>query len=269
MVVWVAILIVLGAAAAAVLALGLVQRRASAALLTDSGRGRPVITVTGTLVAVVLAFVILAAFQTYNGAKDGAQTEASAVLDMSRIAAFFPAAERDQLRGEFVCYGRAVVEQEWPAMRHGRSSPLVDHWIGGALGVFGRLELDSARERLAFQELLNQAATRTSGRQQRLSEDSPTVPTPLWIALIFGCGVAVALQLGMADPRERLLVHGLLLAGLASVVAAGLLIVYFLDHPYQPHTGGIQPIAMRHALTMVHALEPSLRVPCGPTGRPR
>jgi hypothetical protein len=266
--VWVAIVIVLGAGAAAALALALVQRKASAALMADSGRGRPVITVTGTLVAVVLAFVILAAFQTYNGAKEGAQSEAAAVLDMSRTAAFFPSGQRDQLRGDFVCYGRAVVNQEWPAMRHGRSSPVVDYWIEAFHAVLGHVDLHSPREQLAFQELLNQAATRTAGRQERLSEDSPTVPTPLWLALIFGGCVAVALQLGMADPRERLRIHGLLLAGLASVVAAGLLIVYFLDHPYQPHSGGIQPNAMQHAVAMMEGLQPVLHVPCGQTGRP-
>jgi hypothetical protein len=65
----VAILIVLGAGAVAALALTLVRARAGTALLEDSGRGRPMIQVTGTLFAVVLAFVILAAFQTYNGAK--------------------------------------------------------------------------------------------------------------------------------------------------------------------------------------------------------
>ena len=74
----VAILIVLGAAALTALAFALVYRRAHGPLVTDSGRGRPIITVTGTLFAVVLAFVILAAFETYNGAKSGAQTEASA-----------------------------------------------------------------------------------------------------------------------------------------------------------------------------------------------
>src|SRR5215472_15357670 len=103
-----------------------VHRRAVGPLLADSGRGRPMIQVTGTLFAVVLAFVILAAFQTYNGARAGAQSEAAALLDMARAAALFPPAQRDELRGDFVCYGRAVVNQEWPAMRHGHSSPLVD-----------------------------------------------------------------------------------------------------------------------------------------------
>src|SRR5215475_1237263 len=126
----VSIFIVLGAALVAALALALVSRRASGPLLADSGRGRPMVTVTGTLFAVVVAFVIFAAFQTYDGAKSGAQSEATAVLDMARTAAFFPHSQRDQLRSDLVCYGRAVVEQEWPAMRNGHSSPLVDYWIG-------------------------------------------------------------------------------------------------------------------------------------------
>ena len=174
--------------------------------------------------------MILAAFQTYNGARGGAQSEAAAVLDMSRAAALYPPGQRDQLRSDFVCYGRAVVEQEWPAMAHGHSSPLVDRWINSYRAVFGRLDLSSPRQQLTFQELLNQAASRTAGRQQRLAEDTGSVPTPLWLALVFaGC---------------------------------------VLDHPYQRHTGGIQPTAMRQTLVMIRTLEPGLRVGCSPSGEP-
>lgn len=226
------------------------------------------IQVTGTLFAVVLAFVILAAFQTYNGARAGAQSEAAVVLDMARTAALFPPAQRDELRNDFACYGLAVVGQEWPAMRHGHSSPLVDHWINSYRAVFDRLDLGTTREQLAFQELLNQAATRTAGRQQRLADDTSSVPTPLWLALVFGGCVAVALQLSMADPRERVLVQSVLVGGFASVVVAGLLIVNFLDHPYQRHVGGIQPTAMRQTLVMLRNLEPGLHLGCSQTGEP-
>jgi len=98
------------------------------------------ITVAGTAFAVLLAFVILAAFQTYNGARMGAESEAQAVLDMARTAALFPAGERYQLGGDLVCYGRAVVNQEWPAMQRGHSSPLVDYWVGTYRALFGRLQ---------------------------------------------------------------------------------------------------------------------------------
>jgi hypothetical protein len=134
--------------------------------------------------------------------------------------------------------------------------------------LFGRLDLRSSREQLAFQELLTEARDRTNGRQQRLNADTPTVPTPLWIALIFGGFVAVALQFALADPSERQSVQGMMIAGVAAVVTAGLIIVYFLDHPYQQHVGGIQPTAMRQTLARVAQLEPTLQPPCGQDGRP-
>lgn len=264
----VAILVVLGAAGLAALAFAFVHGRVSGPLLADSGRGRPMIQVTGTMFSVVLAFVTLAAFQTYDGAKTGAESEASALLDMARTAALFPATQRDELRGDFVCYARAVMDREWPAMRSGESSPLVEDWVGAYRAVFDRLDLRSSREQLGFQDLLNLAGNRTAGRQQRLSDDTPAVPTPLWIALIFGGCVTVALQLGMADPRERLRVHAPMIAGLAGVVAASLLVVYFLDHPYQRHAGGLQPTAMRQALVMMESLEPNLHPGCTETGQP-
>jgi hypothetical protein len=94
------------------------------------------------------------------------------------------------------------------------------------------------------------------------------VPTPLWIGLIFAGCVAVSLQLGMADPGERLRVQGVQVAAVAAVVATGLLIVNFLDHPYGTHVGGIEPTAMRHSLVLVQKLEPGLRPQCTPSGRP-
>lgn len=142
-------MIVVGAAAVAVLAFVLVDKTARGPLLLDSGRGRPLVNVTGTLFTVVLAFVILAAFETYDGARSGAGTEANAVLEMARDASLFPPSQRDQLRSDFVCYGRAVVSAEWPAMRHGHSSPLVDYWIGAYQAAFGRLAVRSLRQQAA------------------------------------------------------------------------------------------------------------------------
>jgi hypothetical protein len=261
----VASLIVAGVAATAFVALVLVRR---SAVLSNPTRGTPMAIVVGTCFAVLLAFLVLSAFQTYNGAKSGAASEANAILDMSRTAALYPPMQRDRLRSDLACYGRAVVDQEWPAMRDGRSSPLVDYWVSTYRTEFTRLPVRSLRQQAALQDLLSLAETRTAGRLQRLSDDTPAVPTPLWVALIFvGC-VAVSLQLGMADQAERLRVQGLQVAGIAAVVATGLLIVNFLDHPYAMHSGGIQPAAMRHTLTLMHNSQPGLRSHCTQSGRP-
>jgi hypothetical protein len=260
--------IVVAAAAGALLALALIRRTADGPLLREPARGTPMITIVGTAFAVLLAFVTLAAFQTYNGAKRGGESEAVAVLEMFRTAALFPAKQRDVLRADFVCYGRAVTEQEWPAMRTGRRSPVVDHWIVAYRDLFNRLDLGAARERLGFQALLAEASQRTDGRRERLSQATPSVPSPLWIVLVLGACVTVALQLGMADRRERLLVQGAMIGAVATIVTAGLLLVNFLDHPYQRHAGSIEPTEMRQSLAMMREAPPALTAPCRSDGSP-
>ena len=93
------------------------------------------------------------------------------------------------------------------------------------------------------------------------------MPTPLWLALVFGGCVVVALQLSLAGSHVRL--HAVLVASLASLIAAGLVVIYVLDHPYQSHTGGIHPGAMRRTLVMMGNLEPSLRPGCTEGGQPQ
>lgn len=262
----VAVLIVVGVAALAGLAFAVLDRIAAKPYVAEGARVAPTLIVTGTLFAVVLAFVTLASFQTYQGARTGSATEADAVLAMARTANLLPPAQRDQLRSDFVCYGRAVVDREWPAMKNGHPSPVVDHWIGVYREDFATVEVQSLREQAGFQDLLTQAANRTVGRQQRLSVATPSVPTALWLALILGGSVAVALQLSLAGSRNR--VHALLVAGLTSLIVAGLLVVFFLDHPYQSGAGGIQPSAMRRTLVMIGDLDPSLRPACSRSGQP-
>src|SRR5262245_54886593 len=263
---WLAGLIVLGVGALAGLAFVLLDRMAGKPIVPEAARGGPPLIVSGALFAVVLAFVTLAAFQTYNTSKIGAQTEADAVLDMARTAAVFPPSQRDQLRADLICYGRAVVNAEWPAMRNGHPSPSVDYWIGAWRAEFLRLDLGSPRDQLSFEDLLNLANTRTAGRQQRLSQATPSVPTPLWLALVFGGCIVVALQLSLAGSGVR--AHALLVAGLAAVIAAGLLVIYILDHPYQSHAGGVQPGAMRRTLVMMGNLDPTIRPGCTESGQP-
>jgi hypothetical protein len=260
--------IVVLVAVAAVLLLALVRRRAGGPVLREPGRGTPTSALAGTAFAVLLALITLAAFQTYNGAKDGAEDEAVAVVELFRTAGLFPEAQHDELRADFVCYARAVISDEWPAMEHGDTSPVVDRWVFAYRRLFNRLDLSSARERLGLEDMLASARDRTAGRRDRLRQATPSVPTPLWLVLILGGLVSIGLQLAFADPRERLVVQGAMVAGVATLVTAGLMLVSFLDHPYRDGPGKIEPTAMQESLTMMTAQEPHLSLPCDAQGRP-
>src|SRR6476620_11414733 len=77
----------------------------------------------------MLACVIFLALQSYQRARQGSSVEAIAVAELHSVAAVFQPPTSDRLQGELVCYGRAVIEDEWRTMREGRSSELVQSWI--------------------------------------------------------------------------------------------------------------------------------------------
>src|SRR5262245_24131314 len=123
-------LIVGGAAAIAVGIMYAIRRHSRVDyFFIEVERGAGTFAFLGTAFAVLLAFVVLEAFQSFNDAKTGAEEEATTVVQMSRTAHFFAAAERAQLEGSLICYGRAVIHEEWPAMKHGARSPIVQGWV--------------------------------------------------------------------------------------------------------------------------------------------
>ena len=73
-----AIVVVVSAAGLAVLLMVVVRRLAGGPLLAEPTRGTPMVMMVSTAFAVLLAFVTFAAFQTFNGAKTGARSEAVA-----------------------------------------------------------------------------------------------------------------------------------------------------------------------------------------------
>ena len=121
--------IVLGAVAVGVGLMYVVRRVAGPDhFLQEMTHGAAIFGVVGTAFAVLLAFVMFVAFQSYTNAKDSAVAEAAALDAMFGSSRYFPSGERDELEAALVCYARSVVNVEWDAMREGDDSPVTDGW---------------------------------------------------------------------------------------------------------------------------------------------
>src|ERR1700755_2932793 len=124
---WLAPIIVVVVVVVAVTTKLLVRRRApEGGWFTDLTRSAGSLSLIGTMFAVMLAFVILFSLQSYQRAREGSSIEAVAVTELSAVATVFPPPTSDTLRGGLVCYARAVVNDEWPAMENDQSSALVE-----------------------------------------------------------------------------------------------------------------------------------------------
>ena len=79
-------------------------------------------------------------------------------------------------------------------------------------------------------------------------------------------------MLFFADSGERAVTQGLLMGAVASVITTLLLLLQFLDNPFQSGVGGLQPAAMERSLRVLDevlpTVVPDLVLPCDAEGRP-
>lgn len=269
---WIAAAIIGGSIAVAVTLLFLARRRApEGGFFTDLDRAAGVFGVLGTSFAVLLAFVIFVAFESYVNAKDKAGQEAVSVTELFHTAQLFPSPARQELSGQLTCYASSVIDDEWPKMREQRQSSLVQGWLAKLDVTAERGDL-AGKEAVAFGHWLDQSAARREGRRGRLAEAKPFVPQPLWLVLILGAALLVGFMCFFADRSEAFLVQTMMIGAITAVVVSGLLVIRFLDRPYENRNGSIEPAEMRQTLQLMQQerqqSDQGARSPCDEQGRP-
>jgi hypothetical protein len=249
---WLAALIILGAAALSAVVMLLVRRRATpGTVFEDPIPAAAVYTVTGTAYMVIVAFVFFIAFESYGGAKGDAEDEATATLAMFHAAGPFGPSARAELEDQVICYAREVIADGWPAMRKGGASAVVDARVAALEAAAEKVPVRDAKQASAFEHWNALNEERRKGRQGRIGESGGLVPPVIWLILILGAVVAVASVCFFADPRERAFTQAGMIAAVAIVVVSGLVLVRFLDKPYEGMSGSIKPTAMERTLAQL------------------
>jgi len=246
---WLAALIIVGAAALSAVGMLIARRRAPAGTwFKDPIPAGAVYTVAGTAYMVILAFVFFIAFESYGGAKADAEEEATATLAMFHAAGPFDPASRADLEKQVVCYAREVISDGWPAMQRGGRSSVVDARVVALEEAAEQLPVTGAKQAAAFEHWFALNEERRQGRQGRIGEAEGLVPPIVWLILIIGAVVAIASVCVFADPQERAVTQAGMIAAVAIIVVSGLVLVRFLDKPYEDTSGSIKPTAMTRAL---------------------
>ena len=246
--VWAA-LIVAAVAAPAVAAMLLVRRRApEGSYFSDGDRASGVFGVLATGFSVLAGFVVFLAFTSYDKSRVGAEQEALALGRQIETAQYFPAPVAVELSGELICYGRSVVQVEWPEAEAGNAVGDVNPWGVELFSTMRLIQPQTPVQESAFDKWLDHTADREAARIDRVHGAEGVIPSPLWIVLILLSIVIVGYVFFFADSAERAVSQGVLMGSVASTLAAMLLLIQFLDSPFKEGVGGIQPVAMERTL---------------------
>jgi uncharacterized protein DUF4239 len=270
-VVW-AGLIVFGIAAVAVAAMLLARRVApEGSYFADGDRAAGVFGVLATGLSLLIGFIVFLAFTSYDTARAGAETEARVVSEQFATTQLLPPAISRRISGELICYARSVVYQEWQAGRG--DSDEINPW---GVAMFQSLRLAEPRtpsEEAAYGKWLDQLTDRSQARADRLHAGEGVIPAPLWIVLILASVIVLGYMLLFADSGERAFVQAALMASVAIVIVSLLLLLKFLNDPFQGSVGGLKPTAMERTARTIDdqaaAIGLRVSVPCNAEGLPR
>lgn len=264
--------VVVVATTIAVAAMLLVRRRApEGSRFTDGDRASGVFGVLATGFSVLLGFIVFLAFESYDQSRSGAEAEALVVAQQVQNAQFFPPAVGRELTGELICYGRSVIELEWPRAEAGTLGDDINPWgVEMFRSIEGADQPQTPKQQEAYSKWLDQTSDREAARIDRIHGAAGVIPSPLWVVLLFISGVIFVFMLFFADRSEGAVTQGLLIGSVVSVMVAMLLLIRFLDSPFHEDTGGIRPVAMERTLRIVDQSlsEVGLRIdlPCDASG---
>jgi len=206
-----------------------------------------IIAVVGVIYAVLLAFVVIVAWETFDRAEEVVGQEASALRSIRRDSVGLPPETRAPLQDLVREYATGVIEVEWPAMAEGRPG---DPDVGAIFDEMAQTLSEAAVTTPAEQEFVGaeteQLNQLVSLRSQRLDFVGSGIPGILWTALIVGGVVTVgfALLFGL----ERAALHHVMVGSLAALVGVLLFVAVGFNFPFSGDVS-VHPEAFERVLS--------------------
>jgi hypothetical protein len=184
----------------------------------------------GVLYAVLLAFAVIIVWEKFSDAEAAVAQEAGAAATIYRLAKGIDAEPGRAMSDGVTRYLGAAVGNDWPAMEHGKASPVVTHALNDLYTDVLSYEPQDRRSTAIFSEILHQLDLVTQARRARLVMASGIVPGIVWMVLFGGAVVTIGFTFffGTVNVRAQAVMTG----ALSLLIFSGLLIIIAIDHPF-------------------------------------
>jgi hypothetical protein len=191
----------------------------------------------GAMFGVIVGFSAFLSLNKYHAAQLTVQSEAGDIEEIYRLSQPLPEPKQEQIQKLAASYAHVVVEEEWPLMRQGRTSPRADALAEELRrSIQGGYKTTTGTQQRFFGEELDIVDELDEDREARLTDVRVGLPGILWVALVV---LAISLigfsyLVGMESSRLHLLTVG----ALATAISLVLVTIGILDRPFSTDFGG-------------------------------
>jgi uncharacterized membrane-anchored protein len=186
--------------------------------------------VLGIAYAVLLGLVVIAVWEQFQAAGDTVEREADELAEIFWLAHRLPPAEGHRLQELTRSYARVVVDEEWPLMARGESSPRAWALIDEIRLILQNQDPHTQAEQVLYDQGFERVHDLADARRDRLVEAREGIPLILWAVLVVGAIVTVGFTylFGMDSNTT----HTLMVAALALVIGMVLFTIGSLEYPF-------------------------------------
>jgi Protein of unknown function (DUF4239) len=191
--------------------------------------------VVGVFYAVLLAFVVVAVWESYRDTETAVRNEAKALADLHQVSYALQDEAGSKMRKHMAAYIKQVCDAEWQAMAQGLWDKAAEdelQHLGQAL--FGG-RANEPRDVVLYHHAIDLMTVIHDNRNERLDSSDGSVPTALWLVLL--AGALITLGYPSFFGTSNLMAQILMTASLAALVALTAFVAIVLDFPF---TGDVQ-----------------------------
>jgi hypothetical protein len=191
----------------------------------------PIFATAGVIYAVLLGFLVVVVWESYDNAKANIADEATHLTTAYRLTAGmrFPA-ERIAMRAALRRYTKAVIEDEWTRQAlTGKASPDARAAVGNMYSAFHVMPLTQSGSQING-EFLRTLSAITVERNRRIIQAAESLPWIIWLGLVLGGAIVVGLTFVLY--METVWLHVVVSSVLAALIGTLLYLVIVLNRPF-------------------------------------
>ena len=195
----------------------------------------PIFLNAGVLFAVLLGFMVVAVWESYDAAKSNVATEAAALVPLYRATVALPKEAGDRMREISREYVHQVIEDEWETQAtSGKGSSKARKQVGNLFRAFGDGTINGQIKKdfpFICGVLMQSINEVTNDRNKRNIQANEDVPTVMWFAIMGGALVIVSMSCIIY--MERPLPHIIMAGTMAALIGLLLFSCLILSHPFR------------------------------------
>ena len=189
------------------------------------------LTILGTLVSVLLGLLVSSADDQYRSLEASVNSEATSLNEVFRLSRGLPPATASLIQNHCLDYCDKVLADEWPAMKHGQTSPSVTTVYTGLSDAIVHFRPANDGEVVIQAQLLNATSQVGQNRGLRVVASRSTWTHRL-LPLILTCAIVVLACSYLYAGKGSAILHSILTGLVAITLGTNIGVIFLMTRPF-------------------------------------